>query len=140
MVVIKQHFLSIMVMYAIAVHVYWVVVLVIDPASIGETSIYAIARHVGSRPWATELIIAAAAALAMIGLSARVSWVAFLLLPQQVLLMMSMAGGIEAIWLGQFADGSVLPRASIAVAQGYAILAAVFHTIAIIAHAVRIVR
>ncbi len=63
------------------------------------------------------------------------SWVVVLLLPQQILLMMGVSGAIEAIWLSQFADGVLRPRAFIAADQINSVLAAIGHTVAIISHA-----
>jgi hypothetical protein len=45
--------------------------------------------------------------------------------------MMSAAGAIEAMWLGQFADGVLRPTAFIAADQMYTVLAALGHTVAI---------
>ncbi len=59
-------------------------------------------------------------------------------MPQQILLMMSAAGAVESMWLGQFADGVLRPHTFIIADQIYSILAAIGHTVAIIMHARRI--
>lgn len=136
MLTIHRHQLSIMVLFAIALHIVWVVVILIDVSSIHATALAALARYI-EPPLLLAFVITVAVILALIGLFTRSSWIVMFLLPQQALLMMGAAGAIEAIWLSQFADGVIRPRAFIAADQMYAVLAAIGHTTAITALALR---
>lgn len=131
--------ISIMVMYAIALHLVWAVIISVDQAALGATAVDALHRHIQSVP-ALIAVLVIAAFLAAIGLFTTTPWIVLLLIPQQVLLMMSASGAVEAIWLAQYADGVVRPRAFLAADQIYSVLAAVCHTIAIAAHATRVVK
>jgi hypothetical protein len=131
--------ISIMVCYAIGLHLSWAVILLIDSSATNATAVHALYRYLHSVPL-LSLMLFAAAGLAMKGLCTRVPWIVLLLLPQQILLLMSAAGAVEAIWISQFADGVIRPRAFLAADQIYSILAAIGHTVAIIAHARRLVR
>lgn len=137
MIHIRNHSVSIMVLYAIALHLSWSIILLSDYAATNATALNALFRYIQPEGLLSG-VIAAAAVAALIALLAQRPWVVVLLLPQQVLLMMSAAGAIEAIWLSQFADGVVRSRAFIAADQLYSVLAAVGHTVAITSHALRI--
>ncbi len=131
--------ISIMVLFAIALHFSWGFILAIDNknSALGVNAINALHRYISS----PHLLIAAlwgVALLALCGLFTRTPWVVFLLMPQQILLMMSAAGAVESMWLGQFADGVLRPHTFIIADQIYSILAAIGHTVAIIMHARRI--
>lgn len=133
--------ISIMVLFAITLHLWWAGLLFADKSALGATGVHAIAQYLGSSDL-LPTIIGGAALMALWGLFATTSpfWIVVWLLPQQVLLVASASGAIEAMWLAQFADGVLRPRAFIAADQMYSVLAAVGHTIAIIVHTVRIVR
>jgi len=135
----KDHYISIMVLYAVALHLSWSIILLFDYAAINATAVNALARYI-QPPGFLLCVIAAAAIAALIGLATRAPWIILLLLPQQVLLMMSASGAIEAIWLSQFADGVIRSRAFIAADQLYSVLAAIGHTAAITIHALRLDR
>ena len=127
-----------MVLFAIALHFAWALILFIDDSALGATAIHALYRWI-PMPW-LMLVIVGAAMLALISIVSKPPWFVILLLPQQVLLVMSAAGAVEAIWLAQFADGVVRPRAFLAADQFYSILACIGHTVAIIAHTGRVTR
>ena len=129
---------SIMVLFAIALHFVWATILSFDDSALGVTAINALHRWI-PMPWLVG-VIGGAAVLASIAITARPPWFVVLLLPQQILLVMSAAGAIEAIWLAQYADGILRTRAFLAADQFYSILACVGHTIAIVAHTGRITR
>jgi hypothetical protein len=135
MLVLRGHPVSIMVMFAIALHLWWALMIALDPSALNATGLSSLYRYIHS-PQLLVLVVAGAALMAVAGMFARAPWMVMLLLPQQVLLMMSAAGVIEAIWLAQFADGVVRPRAFIAADQMYSVLAAVGHTLAIISRAI----
>lgn len=137
MLYIENRIVSIMVVYAVALHLTWTGILLFDKSALTATPVAAIYLYVHP-PAFLITIIFSAAVCATVGLVARTRWVAIFLLPQQILLMMSAAGAVEAIWLGHFADGVIRSRAFLACDQIYSVLAAIGHTIAIMAHARRL--
>lgn len=139
MIHFRNHYISIMVMYAISLHLVWSGILLFDDAATNATALNALFRYIHS-PYLLSFVIFTAATSAFFGLFLESSWLVILLLPQQVLLMMSAAGATEAIWLAQFADGVIRPRAFIAADQLYSVLAAIGHTAAITFHALRVNR
>lgn len=135
MIPIRRRFLSIMVLYAIALHLTWAGILIVDDVATQATALNAVYRYIDPVP----LLIAAlvtAASLALLGLYLLSPVGLLLLLPQQLILMMSAAGAFEAMWNMQFADGVIRPVAFIAADQIYSILAAIGHTAALIRHAI----
>jgi hypothetical protein len=133
---LNNRYISIMVLYAIALHFVWACLLMIDHAATQATAVNALSRYINS-PELLALVVATAGGAALVGLSMKSAFLVMLLLPQQILLMMSAAGAVEAIWLSQFADGVVRSRAFIAADQVYSVLAAIGHTTAITMHAWR---
>lgn len=131
--------ISIMVVYAITLHLCWCAFILIDPAAVNATAVHALARYIHPPPFLAGVIFGVAI-LAIAGLFTRTPWIVILLAPQQIILMMSASGAIEAIWNSQFADGIIRPRAFLAADQIYSVLAAFGHTAAIIAHAQRLIR
>lgn len=131
--------ISIIVIISVILHLVWAVALMGDHSALDATALSSIYRYIAS-PELIVLALTIAAGLALIGISTTTPWIVLLLLPQQCLLMMSAAGAIEAMYLGQFADGILRPHAFIIVDQLYSILIALGHTAAIIIHAVRIGR
>lgn len=136
MIHIRNHYISIMVVYAIALHLAWAAILQFDDAATMATALNALFRYIHD-PVLLSYVVAAAAFAALLALFSETPWIVVLLLPQQILLMMSAAGATEAIWLAQFADGVIRPRAFIAADQLYSVLAAIGHTAAITFHALR---
>lgn len=130
---------SIMVMYACALHLSWAIIALIDRTAIGATAVDALYRFINSIPVLIAVLIAAAA-MAFFAMFASKPWLFLLLMPQQILLCMSAAGAIEAMWIHQFADGVIRPFGFIAADQMHIALAAAGHTAAIVAHALRIPR
>lgn len=125
-----------MVLFAVGLHLVWASILFVDDAALGATAVNALHRWI-PMPWLTWVILFAAL-FAVVALAVRPPWFLLLLLPQQILLIMSAAGAVEAIWIAQFADGVIRPRAFLAADQFYSILAAIGHTAAIITHARRV--
>lgn len=136
MIHIRNHYISIMVLYAIALHLTWAFLLLFDDAATMATALNALFRYIHP-PILLSYVVAAAAFAALVALFSDTPWIVILLLPQQILLMMSAAGATEAIWLAQFADGVIRPRAFIAADQLYSVLAAIGHTAAITFHALK---
>lgn len=137
MLMVRGRPISIVVMVSIALHSWLAFVIWLDATAIGATGVSAIHRYMGGSPLFLAGVLACVAMLAFIGVLSRHPWIALLLVPQQILLMMSAAGAIDAVWLAQFADGITRPRAFIAADQCYSVLIAGGHTIALIAHALR---
>lgn len=133
---IAERSISIMVLYAISLHLAWAILLLIDESAVNATAVNALFRYVHP-PIVLAIAVASAALLALVAMVTRPTWTLVLLLPQQILLMMSAAGAIEAIWSAQFADGVIRSSAFIAADQLYSVLAAIGHTFAIIMQALK---
>lgn len=130
----RKRLISIMVLYAIAMHLTWAVLVANDPSAMNATAVNALYKYIPNAVLLSWVLLGVAGS-AMVGLFTRVPWIVLLLIPQQLVLMASAAGAIEAIWLAHFADLVERSRAFIAADQCYSILAAIGHTIAIVAHA-----
>lgn len=133
----KRRHISIMVLYAVALHLWWSLLIMFDRATLGATGPSALNKWIHS-PGMLALVIAFAAICAVIALFTDRPWILLLLLPQQILLMAVAAGAVEAMWLAQFADGVLRPRAFIAADQAPSVFGAVGHTVAMILQALRI--
>lgn len=136
MVTFHGRAVSITVMFAIALHLFWAGNLLIDLAPLNVNAINALHRFIQPPPLLIGTLIAVAL-LAVVGILHRFWWAFLLLIPQQILLYMSAIGAVESAWLSQFADGIIRPHTFIATDQAYSVLLALFHTVAIIAHAMR---
>ncbi len=122
-----------MVLYCIALHVWWATVLIIDGSGVGATAVSALHGWFGT---ALPGVLLSVAVMAFIALFLREpGWIVLFLIPQEIILIFSASGAISAIWLSQFADGVVRSRGFIANDVALNILAAVFYTVAVIAHA-----
>lgn len=138
MIEIRKYHLSTMVLCAVSLHLSWAGFLFMDATAVNATAVHALFRYifpVGLLIW----VLGCASVTAFVGLMfIRTSqWLAILLLPQLILLWMSAAGAIQAIFISQFADGVVRPRAMIAADQWISVLVAFWYTIAIILHSSR---
>ena len=131
---------------AITLHFFWAAGLSSDPSSIGATGPHALVV-IATNPHIAAAILFTVATLATLGtlLSAEITrdlcrvirvsetWVRiFLLLPQQVILWFSLVGAIDAMWLGQFADGVERPHWFLIVDQIPVVLVALGHTAALL--------
>ena len=125
--------MSIMVLFSVALHLVWAMLIIADTSAMDATAIASVHRWI-DYPWIILALISVAS-LAIIGLAAGSPWFVLLLIPQQILLTMSAVGAIEAIWISQFADGVIRSRAFITADQVYSILTAIGHTAAIVMHA-----
>jgi hypothetical protein len=141
--------ISLMVLYAVSLHLVWAVILVFDSSAINATAVNALYRAVELLGWPEAdsvllltVLVCSVALCALVALTlhhtgrAR-AWILLLLVPQQAVLFISAAGAIDAIWNAQFADGVIRDRGFIAADQFYSILAALWHTLAIIRQALR---
>jgi hypothetical protein len=125
---------SIMVLYCVILHLGWAVGLLLDPSAVYTTPVYSLYQVFGAPPMLSFVLalVALAAGVAVIG---RSPWAVLLMLPQQILLMISADGVLLAIWHSAYADGVERSRAFIAVDQWGVIIAAIFHPVAMLAYA-----
>jgi hypothetical protein len=131
-----------MIYYAVFLHGIWALMIIASSDPFGSTPVHVL--EFGPRVL-TALVLGGTAAMAVFGIQKRgttAGWL--LLLPQQVLLMISAIGGIVAALLGHYADGVTRPHLFIAADQLPGIVAAICHTFAIIdlhrVHRVRSIR
>lgn len=108
----------------------------IDSSALNANALNALYRIVQNIP-ILMMILVMSSVLATAGLIIETTWAALLFIPQQLILMASASGSIDAMWLGQFADGVLRPHAFIAADQIYAVIIATGHTIAVVFHAMR---
>jgi hypothetical protein len=123
---------SIMLCYCIALHMSWSVILILDPAAIGATAL-SVFPYLFRGPDATSAILLFVGLLAAVTVLLRFPGRAWLLLPQQVILLVSAYTATAAAVLGQYADGVPRPAAFILADQLHSILAAGGHAVAIFA-------
>lgn len=136
MLAIGNRSISIIVVYSIVLHLTWAVLIWCDSASANATAVDALYRWIHPTIF-LSLALMSTSLMAMTALTLQFPWSMLLLLPQQAVLCFSAAGAIEAIYLGQFADGVLRSHFFIAADQIYAVLTALGHTVAIILHALR---
>jgi len=126
---IRGQRVSVMVLFAVTLHFFWAFIILYDPQSLGATGIASLYRIIHPSSLLV-LTLVCSSTLTLIGLLLRYPLSFILLIPQQILLMMSAAGAIEAIFISQYADGVLRPWAFIAADQVYSIIAALGHTLA----------
>lgn len=136
MVTIFQRPISLMVLFAITLHLEWARLLFRSDVVLKVNAIHALTqwplKYFAGSATGLAIVIATVAVMALIGLFLNPPWVVPLLVPQQLLLLFSAGGAINSIYLGHFADGALYPPDFIEGDQMYSILAAGFHTVAII--------
>lgn len=134
---LKGRLISIMVLYCVALHLCWGVILFVDVDAAGATPVSALYKFIGlgnSNVLVATLFAASMLAMASL-LPCRSRWIVLLLMPQQLLLAVSAEGAVNAVMLSQFADGVIRSRAFIAADQLHVVLAAIGHAMAMLAHA-----
>lgn len=89
------------------VHAVWGLTLLAWPSSAGATALWLVA-HQSPRLAGFALVVASLAALASFRMLGR--WRMITLGPQQFLSLISAGDSLRAVWLGQYADGTVIPR------------------------------
>lgn len=121
---------------AIFQHLIWAICLFISPSAAGVTAISAISNWAGGASYA-KYVILIVALLALVSLclstdSKKPKWYwTVMLIPQQLVLMVSAIGAVECISRGMFADGVPRPVPFMFADQIPSILIAIFHTCAI---------
>jgi hypothetical protein len=130
MIRFKDHTFSVMVIYAIVMHLVWVACLWLDEGVSQVTAVAAI-RYLFPWPYATiAMLIVATCAIVSFAIRNRF-WAAGFMVPQQLLLFVSAGGAVQAILEGHFADGVERPWTFLLADQSPAILAAIGHTLAL---------
>ncbi len=126
---IRGQRISVMVLFAVTLHFFWAFAILTDPLALGATGISSLYRWI--HPGALLVaVLCGASTLTLTGLTLRYPWSFVMLIPQQLLLMMSAAGAIEAVFLSQYADGVLRHWTFIAADQAYSVIAAMGHTLA----------
>ncbi len=122
---------SLIIIYAILLHLTWAAALLYDPAAGNATAVHTFLSFVSPEfAVATYIIVAD---VAIFGLVYKKSIIKPLcMLPQQFIMMVSAGGALWAMWLGQFADGVQRSHAFLIADQMPAVIAAILHTYAII--------
>lgn len=117
---------------AIIMHLVWAGVLSFDADAINATGPHALLL-IARRPDIAAGVLFTVAVLAIVGCSIeeRVPRIV-LLLPQQVILWFSLIGAANAMWMGQFADGTVRSSGFLVVDQIPVVLVALGHTAALL--------
>jgi hypothetical protein len=118
--------------YAITLHLTWGVLLLISDAPARVTAVHVLAMLLGPQLLAVALLGVGLAAWLAVARDRAGHLEFFLILPQQVTLMLSAGGAVLAMWTGHFADGEPRPHAFILADQAPAVLAALLHTGAIL--------
>ncbi len=133
MILIRQRPVSIMVCSCVALHMWWAFLLMLDDSASMATGLAALQKIIPNNMYLSLALFTASCA-SLMGILIVRPWAIVLLLFQQVLLLFSAAGTVEAIWLSQFADGVIRSRTFIAADQGYAFIMAVCHSVALAMH------
>lgn len=132
---ILPHAASIMIVYAVALHITWGLCMLADTSAAGGTALGALYRSFGNFT-APICFVAAVMALCAFKCRGRLVGVS-LMLPQQFLLVISAVGAAHAMEVAHFADGVERSRAFIISDQAPAVLASIGHTIAVLRYALR---
>lgn len=136
MIVYHKHMFSLMILYAVILHIAWAVCAWVDPSAVNSTALAAVHDIFGTL--GTPLVCLGVALAALAAFRIEEPYPALLLmLPQQAIMTVSALGAAHAIYISQFADGVLRPRGFIAADQLPAIIGAVGHTIAVVHAAIR---
>lgn len=119
--------------YASLLHAIWAVLLSVSPLAAHSTPVSVVVTLLGGR-WPAVAALAVSGLLAVLVTRARTGLAPLLLVPQQIMLLMSAAAGIYAAVMGHYADG--VPRAweFILGDQSPVILVAFLYTTALLAY------
>jgi hypothetical protein len=122
---------SLVVMYAITVHLITGVVLIADPDAAASTGPASVVQLLFDSPLLAGSAMVVAAVLAVGAHLFRPirSWAFW---PQQLLLIVAAIGALVAVVMGNYADGVVRPALFIATDQLLVMLLPIFHALAIV--------
>jgi hypothetical protein len=116
--------------YAVTLHVIWATLLFTGDDAKHATAVYTLARLFPAKT-GLAIVLLFVAIMASYGLLKRTGPPGgriMLLVPQQLVLGISAAGCVRAMWLGHFADGVTRPTAFLIADQAPAILALMAHS------------
>jgi hypothetical protein len=123
--------------YAVALHVVWIALLIINGAAKHATALHGIVQLFPGRPGLVLVLITVVACATMGIFRNHIDMTKILLLvPQQLMLGVSAASGLRAMYLSHFADGVTRSHEFIIADQVPAILALLAHSATIILLAV----
>lgn len=124
----------VMISYASALHLLWAFVLLFfGYAAAGSTALSGLLLTVGGNRWVLIVALTFAAVGALLAVGRPPSMLGLsLMLPQQVLLLISTFAGLQAVFMGAYADGVVRPWPFILTDQLPIILAAPLYTVAVV--------
>jgi len=128
------NYVSIVVACAIVLHLTWAWLLWMDVSATNATAVHALYQSIPSVNWLIFTLVAVAS-MAFGGMFATFPWIVLLLIPQEIVLSISAAGALKAMWTGSFADGVLRSNVFIAADQVYSVILAIGHALAIIFHA-----
>lgn len=118
---------ALIVWYALLLHATWALTVALSPTAFGATPMADLAALFGeARALAVGLLVVASGT-ALASLFVQTWWGVFLLLPQQMVLLLSAHGSLAAILRGSYADGVPRPQEFIATDQIGMVLLAIVH-------------
>lgn len=119
--------------YAVILHYAWGLCLFASPDPMGTTPIHGFAEYLPSS-FGIGLALVAASTMAMFGLVRGQATIGHmvLLVPQQLLMMLSFFGATKCVIDGQYADGVTRPMLFIFADQFPTQIAGVFHTLSLL--------
>jgi len=118
------------ILYAVLLHLTWCAALLYDSAAGRATAVHTLLDYVS--PTVAAGIYFAVAGCALLGFFCRRVATPYYLLPQQAIMMISAGGALQAMWLGQFADGVQRSHAFLVADQAPAVIGAFLHSLAIL--------
>ena len=129
---VGHNYYPIIICVTIAMHLSWAAGLMIEPSVIQATALHTLLRATGS-PQIAAFIYGGVAVLATVGLLSPWRPIrVWLILPQQIVLyLFSVSGVTYAIFLGEFADGTVRTHWFLVVDQIPVVLIAFGHSAAL---------
>lgn len=117
---------------ACLMHIVWSVGLVLQPDAIHATGLHTV-LVIAREPIYAAFIFGLVAFLAMVGIAAEnIAARVTMILPQQIVLWFSVVGAMRAMYLGEFADGTVRAHWFLVVDQIPVVLIALGHTAALL--------
>ncbi len=124
-----------MILFATLIHYIWGIVTILPPGeqTTGTSSVKALFGGDDVTVGVIFLIAAFCASIALCHTFERTWLNVLLVMPQQLLLLVSSIGAIECVWAGQFADGIVRSHEFILEDQAPIIILCYLHAVAIIA-------
>lgn len=122
---------SLIVWYSVLLHLIWAVSYFEDYGTASVTAVSALVIWIPDHLIGIVLLIVALlAGIGVVRGEGRIP--ALLMLPQQFIMFLCAGGALQAMWLGQFADGVQRSHWFLAADQSPAVLAAFLHMIAVV--------